>query len=338
MYRIGYACKFKHSDQRLNKKELTVLERMYNTRTTTAKWCRDNPTLFADRLHEIVTHNIQSIMYQLSYVSSLPKNQRMLRIGSDILPLYTHRDFSFFYDDQTLRDNISKSLYRCGVFARENDIRISFHPGQFTVLASENPNVVTNSIEEFEYHVYLLMSMGYCKNFQDAKCNVHVGGKLGVNGIKQVMSRLSPEARNVITIENDEISYGLDEIMDLIPVVPIVLDIHHHFIKTGEYISCNDDRVKRVIDSWKGVRPTMHYSLSREDVLVNHDNNVSPDLTKLLASGYTKQKLRAHSEMMWNVSCNKWASTFLSEFDIMIEAKQKNLASTAFYEEIKNYL
>ena len=82
----------------------------------------------------------------------------------------------------------------------------------------------------------------------------------------------------------------------------------------------------------------MHYSLSREDVLVNHDNSVSHDLTKLLASGYTKQKLRAHSEMMWNVSCNKWASTFLSEFDIMIEAKQKNLASTAFYEEIKNYL
>ena len=46
-----------------------------------------------------------------------------------------------------------------------------------------------------------------------------------------------------------------------------MLDIHHHWIRAEEYIQANDDRVKRVIDSWRGVRPTLHYSYSRDEHL-----------------------------------------------------------------------
>ena len=112
-------------------------------------------------------------------------------------------------------------------------------------------------------------------------------------------------------------------------MVPIVLDIHHHWIKTGEYISPLDPRVDRVVQSWRGVRPTMHYSVSREDYLVGHDTSVMPDHNLLLEDGYKKQKLRAHSDFMWNDSVNKWALGFTDKFDIMVEAKGKNLASFA---------
>jgi UV DNA damage endonuclease len=49
-------------------------------------------------------------------------------------------------------------------------------------------------------------------------------------------------------------------------------------------------------------------------------------MTALLAQGYKKQKLRAHSDRMWNFACNDWALSF-EDFDIMVEAKQKNLAA-----------
>jgi hypothetical protein len=75
------------------------------------------------------------------------------------------------------------------------------------------------------------------------------------------------------------------------------------------------------------VRPTCHYSVSREDVLVDHDPNVMPDHKLLLESGYKKQKMRAHSDFYWNRAVNKWALQFNEQFDIMCESKGKNIAS-----------
>ena len=118
-------------------------------------------------------------------------------------------------------------------------------------------------------------------------------------------------------------------------LVPVVLDIHHNWIREGEYISVTSDDVKRVQDSWRGVRPTLHYSVSREDVLVGHDATVAPNHAQLLTEGYNKQKLRAHSDYYWNNAVNDWALTFLDKFDIMCESKAKNLASYKLYEKAK---
>jgi UV DNA damage repair endonuclease len=178
--------------------------------------------------------------------------------------------------------------------------------------------------------------MGYGKTFQDFKINVHISGKQGPEGIRRAYKRLSPEARNCITIENEENSWGLDDCLTISDIIPIVLDVHHHWIREGEYISPDDNRVRRVVDSWRGVRPTMHYSVSREDVLVGHDTNIAPDHKLLLAQGYKKQKMRAHSDFYWNNETNKWVITFLDKFDIMCESKGKNLASTMLNELRKN--
>jgi len=80
------------------------------------------------------------------------------------------------------------------------------------------------------------------------------------------------------------------------------------------------------------VRPTLHYSISREDVLVGHDPFTLPEMPLLLEQGYRKQKLRAHSNFMWNKPVNEWAYKFWENFDVMVEAKAKNLASFELYE------
>ena len=175
--------------------------------------------------------------------------------------------------------------------------------------------------------------MGFGQRFQDFKINVHIAGRAGPEGIRRAYARLTPEARNTITIENEEISYGLDDCLSISDIVPIVLDIHHNWCREGTYINPASDSVARVVDSWRGVRPAMHYSISREDVLVDHPRDRLPDFKALMESGHRKQKLRAHSDFYWNVAANQWALSFLPEFDIMCESKAKNLASFALYQQ-----
>jgi hypothetical protein len=67
---------------------------------------------------------------------------------------------------------------------------------------------------------------------------------------------------------------------------------------------------------------------------VDFPTDVKPDMSVLLESGYKKQKLRAHSDFMWNDAVNKWALSFRDYADIMVESKAKNLASIALYESI----
>jgi UV DNA damage repair endonuclease len=262
----------------------------------------------------------------------------MVRLSSDILPAYTEPSWSYFWRKPDVVSYLERHFSLVGASARASGTRVSMHPGQFVVLASVNEGIVGRSIDEFEYHTDMARYMGYGKSFQDFKINVHISGKQGPEGIRKAYGRLTPEARNCLTIENEENSWGLDDCLSISDIVPIVLDVHHHWIREGEYILPTDDRVRRVVDSWRGLRPTMHYSVSREDYLVGHDTNVAPDHSLLLEQGYKKQKMRAHSDFYWNQKTNEWAITFLNQFDIMCESKGKNLASLELYNQAKSYL
>jgi UV DNA damage repair endonuclease len=111
-----------------------------------------------------------------------------------------------------------------------------------------------------------------------------------------------------------------------------VLDGHHHFIKTGEWIDPSDDRVKRVIDSWRGVRPVFHISQSREDGVLESDVQRQPQLSVLLEQGYKKSRLRAHSNYLYNNVVNDWVLGHAEWADLVVEAKCKNLAAKKLYE------
>ena len=326
--RIGFCCKWIDGPSQINGIKQTDTAKQYNVNTTTVTWLkRQKLDVQEAKLWDMVKHNIEATRRLVEKVGTLDEHLRMVRIGSDILPMYTYPDFKYFYAQTDFRDFAEREFLKVGQVARHCNVRLSFHPGQFCVLASESDDVVNRSIEEFEYHADMARWMGYGLRFQDFKINVHIAGRKGPQGIKDVFGRLSPEARNCLTIENDEMSWGLDASIELANTCALVLDIHHHFIREGEYIDPNDDRVRRVVDSWRGVRPTCHYSVSREDVLVDHDPLILPEMATLLEQGFKKQKMRAHSNFMWNKPVNEWAYGFWENFDVMVEAKAKNLAS-----------
>ena len=334
--KIGFACKWIDHPDQVNGINAKDDAKQYNTGSTTVAWLnRQSQDVAEQKLWDLMVGNIEATRRLVERVGTLNENCRMVRLSSDILPVYTQSVWGKFWRRADVRAYCERGFKRIGDVARENMVRLSMHPGQFTVLASINPGIVDRSIEEFEYHADMARWMGYGKQFQDFKINVHISGKQGPEGIRAAYKRLTPEARNCITIENEENAWGLNDCLELIDLVPIVLDIHHHWIKTGEYISPLDPRVNSVVQSWRGVRPTMHYSVSREDYLVEHDTSMSPDYTSLLETGHKKQKLRAHSDFYWNTAVNKWALSFLDQFDIMAESKGKNLASFALHKQAK---
>ena len=326
--KIGFACKWIDHAGQVDGIKPKDDAKQYNTGSTTVAWLNRQSTEVAEqKLWDLMVGNIESVRKLVERVGTLDENLRMVRLSSDILPVYTEPVWSRFWRLPDTRAYCERAFGAVGALARERGVRLSMHPGQFTVLASDNSDIVDRSIEEFEYHADMARWMGYGRTFQDFKINVHISGRQGPAGIKAALKRLSPEARNCLTIENDEISWGIDSSLELVNDCALVLDIHHHHIHTGEYIEANDDRTKRIIDSWRGVRPVIHYSVSREDLLVGHPRHERPSLVSLMEQGYKKGKLRAHSDFYWNTAVNEWALSFLDQFDIMCESKGKNLAS-----------
>ena len=327
--RIGFACKWAE----INKKGEIASTEGLNTGGTTYAWAKRNTrSKVEEKLIEVAKRNILNTHALVKKVATLPPELRMLRLTSDMLSFYTMDEYKDFWTRQDVQDSLARWFAPIGQTARDNDVRISFHPDQFVVLASDREEVVNKSIEEFEYHTDMARWMGYGNNFQDIKINVHISGRQGPEGIKRVMSRLSPEARNSLTIENDEMTWGIEHSLELADTCALVLDIHHHWVKTGEYIEANDDRIKRIIDSWRGNRPVIHYSVSREDLLTDHCRDTRPHIDTLLESGHKKQHLRAHSDYFWNKAVNDWAMTHNEWADMMCESKAKNLASFRLYD------
>ena len=331
--RLGFCCQWFHHDQTLKKKQLEEYQRPFNTRSTTVRWLNEHKDEAEDKLQFVFHHNLESIKKLITKVGALPPERRMCRLSSPILPVATEATWKYYWSKPDVIAYCEKHFAEAGDLARKLDVKVSFHPGQFTVLASATPDIVERSIEEFEYHASMARMMGFGKSFQDGcKINIHISGRQGPQGIIDALPRLTPEARNLITIENDEMGWGLDASLELEKHVALVLDIHHHWIRDEEYIDAHDDRVKRVIDSWRGQRPTLHYSYSRDEALEPAElgdkmHSQMHNIKDLLALGCKKQKLRAHSDFLPNDTVNDWALSFWDNFDIQVEAKAKNLAT-----------
>jgi UV DNA damage repair endonuclease len=213
------------------------------------------------------------------------------------------------------------------------------HPGQFCVLATVSEAALKNALRELEYHAEVMALMGYGDGWHPAGAhiNVHGGAKAaGLEGFRQGLGRLSRQARNLVTVENDEVSYGLDNLLGFAEELPVVLDIHHHWIASGgEYIEPDDPRIRRIVESWRGVRPVAHVSVSRESLLKGHDPHVRPDFTSLVAAGLKGRDLCGHSDLMWNEAVNALVADHLAWADFEVEAKAKNLASEALARSVE---
>lgn len=308
-------------------------------RVTLAQLGRLGRAAAYEKLAEVVAHNLDAFDAQLAYTAALPPLERMFRIVSGFLPGWSHAGTRHLYQDGDIRLLIERRLAAAGDFARANGIRLSMHPGQHAILATKSEPVLANAITDITEHVDIMEMLGFGGAWhpEGAHVNIHGGAaSAGVEGLRVGLARLGAAARNLITIENDELSFGLDALLPLAQEVALVVDFHHHWIHSrGEYLEPDDPRIERVKASWRGVRPAAHISVSRESLYSELLDEEAPDYAELSAAGFKASELRGHSDMMWNHRVNDMVARHLAWCDIEVEAKAKNLASAQLAEHVR---
>lgn len=284
----------------------------------------------AARLGEIILENLDVLDRQVALVAELPPLQRLFRILSGFLVGWSHPLLDGVWPD-SLRAQVERRLATAGDTARARDVRLSMHPSQHAILAANSEQSLANAIHDIEEHARIFEMLGYGSGWHPhgASVNIHGGARgAGVEAIRSNLQRLSDTARNLVTIENDEVSFGLDDLLPLCGEVALVVDFHHHWVNSrGEWLQPSDPRLDRVRESWRSVRPLSHISVSREALLDGHDPDRLPDFPALQAQGLSAAKLRGHSDRMWNNAVNRLAVAHLAWTDVEVEAKAKNLAS-----------
>jgi len=186
------------------------------------------------------------------------------RITTPFFPRYTHPEVGYTLDDLPAVDEIRAKLSEVNQLRSRLDIRLSFHPDQFVSISSPREDVVRRSVAELEYQGLLAEMIG-----ADV-INIHAGGRQGgknaaLNRLTDNFSLLSARVRSRLTLENDDISYTVE---DLVPVcdrlgIPLVYDVHHH--------RCNADGLsvreatRRALATWQrcGREPLFHLSSPR---------------------------------------------------------------------------
>lgn len=324
--RLGYCCVYVPPDG-----DKQAARRMNTCTTTITALSRLEQRAAFEKVLGLVQHNMQALAAQIAHVGAQPPLERLLRLKSDILPAYTHPVARWMYADPAMQRLVRDGLAGVGALARKLGVRLSLHPGQYCVLATVNDTTLAGAIDEFEYHTDIMRWAGYAGGWHrhGAHINIHIGSSVGgLERFRMGLARLSADARGLITVENDEMMFGLDDVLQVADVLPVVLDFHHHWVASrGEYLQPGDPRIDRVRESWRGVRPVSHISVSQESLLPDHPKDRLPDFTALSAAGLKPRDLRAHSEMMWNSAVNDWMAAQLVWTDLEVEAKGKNLAS-----------
>lgn len=212
--RLGLCCLFQQED--------------ISFRTTTAKALSGLSR--RDQLIKVSTicrANVESLQESLRTVSRLGIGA--FRIMSPLFPRMTHPEVGYRLEELADADVILGQLAAIRSFAKDYDLRLSFHPDQFVVLSSPHPQVVANSIRELEYQAELAEAVG-----ADV-INIHAGGvygdkKLALSRFRRVFADLSPRVASRLTVENDDISYTVRDLLPLCAelTIPLVYDVHHH--------------------------------------------------------------------------------------------------------------
>ena len=330
--RIGYCCTY------VSPTGDEDAARLLNMRgPTIASIARPGGTETAARLEAVIAENLDTLDRQIAIVAALPALERLFRIQSNFLIGWSHPALSDAWTP-SLRSAVRCRLQKAGEAARAGDVRLSMHPAQHAILATLNPAALDNALRDIEEHAEIFAMLGYSGwHPHGASINIHGGSRAaGIDGLRSGLDRVSTAALGLLTVENDEISFGLDDLLAVADRVALVVDFHHHWIFTrGEWLSPDDPRVATIKQSWRGVRPLAHISVSRENVVVGHDEEVLPDFAALEAAGHKASKLRGHSDRMWNRAANDFVAGHLVWCDVEVEAKSKNLASRDLADHVR---
>ena len=236
---------------------------------------RYDRTGYLARLSHLALENARALRGALAYCAT--HGIGCFRVNSRILPLRTHPRVGYRVRDLPGASRIRKAFRDCGAFAREHDVRLTFHPDQFIVLSSPRPEVVSASIAELEYQAEVAQWIG-----ADV-INLHAGGVYGdktaaLERLAAAVRRLSPAARRRVTLENDERSYTPRDLMPFCEKyrIPFVYDVHHHRCLPDGYRVAEVTRravatwnreplfhLSSPKDGWRGPHPERHHDYIR---------------------------------------------------------------------------
>ena len=237
-----------------------------------------------EKLTEVTAHNLAALERMIDY--NRKNDIRLFRISSDLIPFGSSPVNTLDWPE------IHKEAFdRIGAKIRKNGIRVSLHPGQYTVLNSPTEDVVARAVEDLIYHDRILTALG---TDQTNKIVLHVGGIYGdkkeaLQRFEQNFRRLPEAVQNRLIIENDDRLYNIEEVIGLADrlQIPAVYDNLHHAINPPS--SGGDDRywIAAAAKTWKdsdgkqkihysqqspGKRPGAHtYTLDLETFLTFHE-------------------------------------------------------------------
>lgn len=262
------------------------------------------------RLETVARENLTNTTRLLWH--NLAEGIKLYRFSSQLIPLANHPSGQIWDYTRVL----SGELTKIGEIVRKNDLRVSSHPGQYTVINTANEKTFRNAVNDLVYHDTVLTAMGLDEN---AVMVVHVGGvyndkEASLQRFITNFRRLPESVQRRIVIENDDTSYSVKDVLRLCETLkrPMVLDVHHHnCYQQGEELA---EYLPRIFATWEGLRrpPKIHFSspksakdrLSHADYI---DAGAFMDFLEI-AGDYT--------------------------FDVMIEAKKQDGAVMKLWEDI----
>ena len=301
MRRLGYCCISLGINQGKIKKDHISVNRTMVRRTFDQKGLA--------YVSDLAIQNIEDCKRLLRY--NLSHGIKLYRMSSDMFAFMGFYEFS----DLPRFDIIKFKLEDLGKYIMDNDIRVSFHPGPFDVLASENPSVVEKTIIDLDRHAQIFDMMGLEASTY-YPINIHINTtkpsrELASKRFCDNFQRLSPSCKARLTVENDDSlsQYSVKMLYDMVYTqigIPIVFDQHH--FNYGTQDQTMEEAFKLAVSTWKTV-PVMHMSSSRR----------TEDLNAVVT---------AHADYIY-----ERIETYNVEVDVEIEAKAKDLALFKYKKE-----
>ena len=248
----------------------------------------------------------------------------MYRMTASLAPYATHPDMPQFRGQV---EECAAELAALGARAAEHELRLSTHPGQYVVLNSEDDRVRSLAVADLNLQAELLDAMG-CG--AEAVVVLHVGGAAGgldagMDRFMEGFERLTDSAKRRLVIENDDRTYALAHVLDLHrrTGAPVVWDILHHHCNDPDGVP-DREALELALATWgDGVKPKIHYSSPKTAVETKGKKVVLP-------------QLRAHADMIDPIGFEHFVRETAAglDFDVMLEAKAKDLALLRLREQL----
>jgi UV DNA damage endonuclease len=258
---------------------------------------------------------------------------RMYRSSAGLAPYATHPDLTGFRGQV---DECAEELAAFGARARAMDLRLSSHPGQYVVLNSESPAVRDAAVRDLELQAEVMDAMGLGP---EAVVVLHVGGAAGgldagIERFERGLERLSDAARARLVIENDDRTYALSHVLDLHrrTGLRVVWDILHHHCNDPDAIP-DAEALSLALDTWPADQtPKIHYSTPKT-AMEERRRKVG----RRVERSWVLPQLRAHADMIDPIAFEHFVRETAAgqrDFDVMLEAKAKDLALLRLREQL----